>query len=155
MASGQRHSIAPPDEHRALTERFLAALDTGDAVQVKALLAEDAVWIGAGGPTRLAARRLIIGADRVTRGLLGHLKKVTLEMHLAFEPADLNGAPAMIVRKRGENERVFQLGIDGDLIVAVWNILNPDKLRHLDRSLNRWNGRSGLVWQSASREGQA
>ena len=133
--SGKRRSIAPPDEHRALTERFLAALTTGDAAQVAALLAEDVVWTGDGGPAQLATRRPVIGADRVARGLAGFHRKVSPEMPLAFALADVNGAPAIVVRRAGEIERVVLLAVAGGRITAVSIILNPDKLRHLEQRL--------------------
>ena len=42
-------SIAPDGEHAALAERFLLAVQSGDANQVAALLTDDVVWIGDGG----------------------------------------------------------------------------------------------------------
>lgn len=135
ITSGRRRSVAPPDEHRALTERFLAALGTGDAAQVAALLTEDVAWIGDGGPAQLATRRPVIGRDRVARGLAGFFRKMTPEMRLTFELADLNGAPAVVVRAGGEIERVTHLAVDGGRITTVWAVLNPDKLRHLAQTL--------------------
>lgn len=136
MASQRRRTIAPPREHRAVIERFLAALGTGDAAQVAALLADDAVWIGDGGPARLAVRRPVIGADRISRGLVGFLTKATPELRLTFESADINGAPAVVVRQRGEIERVTLLAVDGNRVTTVWSVINPDKLRHVEQSLN-------------------
>ncbi|MBA2278377.1 MAG: RNA polymerase sigma factor SigJ [Chloroflexia bacterium] len=135
LASGKRHSIAPLVEHRALTEHFLAALDSGDAARVAVLLAVDAAWIGDGGSARQAARRPIVGADRISRGLVGLLGKLTPDMRLTFELADINGAAAAVVRQRGEVDGVMLLAVDRGRIATVWYVRNPDKLRHLERSL--------------------
>ena len=136
IANGRRRSIAPPDEHRALTERFLAALGTGDAAQVAALLAEDTTWIGDGGAALLATRRPVVGRDRVARGLAGFFRKMTPEMNLTFEVADINGAAAIVVRRGGEIERVTHLAVDAGRITTVWAVLNPDKLLHLEEALS-------------------
>ncbi len=135
VTAERRRSVAPPAEHRALTERFLAALGTGDATQVAALLADDVAWIGDGGPARLATRRPVIGRDRVARGLAGFIKKAMLRMPLTFELADINGAPAMVVRDHGGIERVTLLDVNGGRVTTIWSVLNPDKLRHVERAL--------------------
>jgi RNA polymerase sigma factor (sigma-70 family) len=134
--TGEKHpTIAPAAEHRRLTEQFLAAFASGDAAQVAALLADDVVWMGDGGPDRLAARRPILGRDRVSRGLAGFGGKVPPEMELTFSFVDLNGAPCIVVYDHGVLDRTFMLDIADGRITAVRTVLNPQKLRHLDRSL--------------------
>jgi RNA polymerase sigma-70 factor (ECF subfamily) len=135
LTDERRPAIAPPAEHRQLTERFLAAFASGNAARVAELLAEDVVLVSDGGPNRLAARRPVHGRDRVSRGLAGFATKVPPEMALGFEFVDLNGAPAIIVRDHGALDRIFTLDIEDGRITAVRSIVNFDKLRHLDRSL--------------------
>ena len=141
VAAGRRRSITPPDEHRALIERFLAALGTGDVAQVAALLTEDATWIGDGGAARLATRRPVIGRDRVARGLVGFHRKVSLQWQLTFVLVDLNGAPAIVVRVGDEIERVTHLAVDGGRIATVASVLNPAKLRHVEQALRQSSSR--------------
>jgi RNA polymerase sigma-70 factor (ECF subfamily) len=134
--TGEQHpTIAPTAEHRRLTEQFLAAFASGNAAHVASLLAEDVVWMGDGGPDRLAARRPILGRDRVSRGLAGFASKVPPEMELTFAFADLNGAPGIVVYDHGQMDRVLALDIADGRITAVRSVLNPEKLRHLDRAL--------------------
>ncbi len=53
---------------------------------------------------------------------------------------DVNGAPALVIRARGDIERVVTLDIHHGQIRAVRMILNPAKLAHLDRSLREGSG---------------
>lgn len=127
--------LAPGPEHQELVEQFLAALSNGQADRVATLLADDAVWISDGGPKRLAARRPVVGVDRVSRGLIGLLAKAPPEMRITSQVVHLNGAPSLLLRDRGEIERIITLDVRVGRIAAVRMILNPDKLRYLDRSL--------------------
>lgn len=129
-------TIAPGRGHQDLIERFLAALSSGQVSRVAALLADDAVWISDGGPDRLASRRPVVGVDRVSRGLVGLLAKVPPKMRITSQMADLNGAPAMVLHDREDIERIIALDVHDGRISAVRMILNPVKLRHLDRSLH-------------------
>lgn len=133
-------TLAPGPEHEHLVEKLLAAMSTGQVSRVATLLADDAVWISDGGPDRLAARRPIVGADRVSRGLVGLLSKVQPVMQITSTLADLNGAPALVVRSRGDIERIIALDVHDGRITAVRMILNPAKLLHLDRSLRAGRG---------------
>ena len=59
-----------PREQREVTERFLAAAVTGDVESLLAALAPDVVLIADGGGKVTAARRPIVGADKVARFLV-------------------------------------------------------------------------------------
>lgn len=135
LASHQRSTIAPDKEHQRLLEKFLTALATGKAADLITLLAEDVVWLGDGGAERLTARRPIIGADRVARGLTGFARKAPTNPPLAFAISDLNGAPALIVRDQEGIERVIALDIRDGQITTVRVMRSPAKLRHLARAL--------------------
>lgn len=132
----ERHAtVAPRADHRRLAERFVAAVSTGDAAQVADVLASDVVWVSDGGPDRLAARRPVVGVDRVSRAWAAIGSKLGQELQLTYAFADLNGAPAVVVRDRGEVDRVFAFDIRDSRISTVRAILNLDKLGYLDRVL--------------------
>jgi len=128
-------AIAAGSRHQDVIEQFLTALSTGQVDRVAELLRDDAVWIADGGPNHLAARRPIVGADRIARGLVGLLSKAPPEMRLTWTVAPINGAPALVIRDRGRMNRIIALDVRDGRIGTVRIILNPDKLRHLDRSL--------------------
>lgn len=141
----RRPSIAPSAEHARLVEEFLAAFATGDASGLAKLLTEDVAWFGDGGPDRLAARKPIVGIDRVSRGMAGLSRKVPPEMDLSYALADLNGAPAVVVFDHGVVDRVFAFDIRDGRIAAVRGVLNLDKLRHLAAALPPDKQTAGLA----------
>lgn len=131
----RRPAIAPRAEHERLVSAFMDAFTAGDVAGVAKLLSEDVTWIGDGGAERLAARHPIVGLDRVSRGLAGLVRKVPAEMDLSYALADLNGAPAVVIRDHGVVDRVFAFDIRDGRIAAVRAVLNLDKLRHLAAAL--------------------
>lgn len=135
LADHRLPAVASGPQHQELVEQFLAALSTGQANRVAALLADDAVWVSDGGADRLAARRPIVGSDRVSRGLAGLVTRYGGLAPMTTILAHVNGAPAVVVRVDDDIERVIALDIADGRITAVRMILNPDKVRHLARSL--------------------
>jgi RNA polymerase sigma-70 factor (ECF subfamily) len=135
LAGERRPSIAPSEEHRALTERVLAAIATGDASQVASLLSEDVVWEGDGGGQRLATIRAVVGADRVSRGWVGLTQKSAIYQSLTYEFIDVNGAPALAALHDGKLDRVTMLDIRDGRVSAIRSVLALDKLAPLARSL--------------------
>lgn len=135
--AGDRHpSIAPAAEHRQLIERFVTAVQSGDAARVAALLSEDVVLVGDGGANRVVNRRPVFGPDRVSRGLVGQARKMVAEMRpYAFMYADINGASAIVVHEGQRIDRVFAIDVRHGRIIGVRGMLNPAKLRYLERSL--------------------
>jgi RNA polymerase sigma-70 factor (ECF subfamily) len=135
LTGEHRPSIAPSAEHRRLAERFLTVVGTGDAAQVAALLADDVIWDGDGGGKRLASTRPVIGADRVSRGWVGLMRKLAQVPNLTWQVIDLNGAPAVLGLNDGAVDRALLFDVRDGQIAAVRTILALDKLDHLARSL--------------------
>ncbi|HEV2128350.1 MAG TPA: RNA polymerase sigma factor SigJ [Thermomicrobiales bacterium] len=130
-----RPSVGPDGEHAALAERFLLAISTGDAAQVAVLLTEDVVWISDSGGKRLSVQRPIVSVDKVSRGWAGLARKLPQDGRYVFEPAHINGAPAIVVREFGVLDRVMAFDVFDGRIAAIRVLMNPDKLRHLERRL--------------------
>lgn len=135
LGNGHQRSIASPDVHQHLAERFLLAFASGNVAGVAELLAPDVEWTGDAGSQRLAIRKSVVGADRVSRGLAGFAQKRLALAEVDHEIVDLNGAPAIVARWRGAIEQVTVLEVAGNRITGIRNIMNPDKLRHLATSL--------------------
>ncbi|GAA4463081.1 sigma-70 family RNA polymerase sigma factor [Phytohabitans houttuyneae] len=115
----QRRFTAAPAERERLLDRFLAAAREGDLAALKRLLAADAVaWSDGGGRVK-AARRPIVGADRVARFFAGIYSGVC-----SVCPVMLAGEPATIVGRH-----VLTLDVTGGVVTGVYLIGNPDKLR--------------------------
>ncbi|MET7441022.1 RNA polymerase sigma factor SigJ, partial [Streptomyces sp. NPDC005568] len=72
----RRHTaIATPAQAQPIAEQFLTAAATGDVQGLMDLLAPDVVFLTDGGGVVNAARRPVVGPDKVARMLLGLLAK--------------------------------------------------------------------------------
>ena len=121
---------APPGAQARLLHRFLDALAADDRDALLGLFAEDATFTSDGGGKVKAARRVLVGPDRITRLLLGLQSK--WGRFLRHELATVNGMPAIVTR--APDDHVFSVtsfASDGARIVAAYRVLNPDKLRRL------------------------
>jgi RNA polymerase sigma-70 factor (ECF subfamily) len=118
----------PAGTHERLLERFLAALGADDQAAMLALVAEDVTWTSDGGGKVAATRRLVRGASRVVRLVLGYDRKG--RGVLRHEIAWINGEPAIVTRAGGRVLFVTSAATDGRRLTAFYRVLNPDKLRH-------------------------
>ena len=118
-----------PEAHRKLALRFAEAVSTGDASQLEALLTADAVTYTDGGGVKIAALQPIRGADKVSRFFAGLVRKHQAQGGTrAFHPAEINGAPGLIVYVDGELDQTVSLEVEGDRIAAIYVVRNPEKL---------------------------
>ena len=124
-----------PERQEELTERFIHAVETGDADALVTLLAEDAVAYTDGGGKVRAAPRPIAGREKVARFLIVTAKRGAAETPFAIRPAAVNGRPGrVLVGEDGTVHGVLALDVADDGIRAVHLIANPDKLRHVRRA---------------------
>jgi RNA polymerase sigma-70 factor (ECF subfamily) len=123
---------APPqgDAGQELATQLAAALAAGDVEATLRLLAPDVVLVSDGGPSQRAARRPVLGPDRVSRFLL----KVTRGLeHAELERAEVNGRLSVIARFAGQPFAVLTADPSPDGRVAVVRLLlAPEKLASLD-----------------------
>ena len=120
---------AAPGEHERLLGRFVDALGADDADALLALLAPDVVLASDGGGRARAARRLLLGPDRVARFLLGVARK--FGRGYTRRLTRLNGRPAMLTFDDGVLQSVTTADVEGGRIHALHVVRNPDKLRHV------------------------
>lgn len=125
------HSRKPTPDERRVVDELLVAMYLGDMPTVLKCLAPDAVCISDGGPQRRAARRPIVGADRVAPFCI----KVTSKTSDAarFVAAIVNGDPGMIVYAGDEIDSVLAFEVDetGERVAAIWIVRAPEKLDHV------------------------
>ena len=111
----------------SLLRRFAAAVDTADEQALLALFAPEASWTADGGGRVAAGRQPIVGAARIVRLLLGLQEKFYRgrgSMHLAT----VNGEAGLVLRIDGCIDSVLSIATDGERILDVYAIRNPDKL---------------------------
>lgn len=115
---------------RRLAQAFFAALRDGDLARLAALLAEDARAASDGGGKVVSARRVVTGADRVARFLVGLVRKQREPRYL---PVLVNGMPGIVMVSAGRIHGTLSIafGPRSRRISHVFITRNPDKLRHL------------------------
>jgi RNA polymerase sigma-70 factor, ECF subfamily len=119
------------DAHRQLVERYVRAVQSRDAGQIASLLAPEAVFISDGGGKMWAARRPVVGRDRIIRLELGVLRKLTGQFTLQL--AEVNGRAGALAVLDGRPFAVTSFETNGTQILSVMRVLNPDKLCGLGR----------------------
>ncbi|MFE5289846.1 RNA polymerase sigma-70 factor [Nocardia sp. NPDC056611] len=113
---------------RAVIERFLLATQTGDTQTLMDVLAPDVVQISDGGGKVTAARKPVVGADRVAIYLVRLARNGIADMTVEF--GTYNALPAVLLRTAdGRLDTVQLIEMTGDRITGLYAIRNPDKLR--------------------------
>ncbi|MBW4721754.1 RNA polymerase sigma factor SigJ [Saccharothrix obliqua] len=120
----------PPTEHREVLEKFLAALAAGDVAAVVGLLHPDVVALGDSDGKARTALNAVVGAEKVARFLLGLVRKYGGIP--AGEPVLVNGEPGMKFPAQDKlAARVAAVAVRDGRVVAFYDFVNPDKLRHV------------------------
>ncbi|MDQ0574236.1 RNA polymerase sigma-70 factor [Agromyces albus] len=118
-------------EQEQVVERFLAALNTGDLQGLMDVLAPDIVAVAdGGGQVRGAARRPIVGAEKLVAYILGGIAK--FDARVVATPAWVNGAPGARVEVDGKLAGAMSVTIENGRITRLYTVANPHKLAWLD-----------------------
>jgi RNA polymerase sigma-70 factor (ECF subfamily) len=129
IEAGRPRFIPSSEDQSRIAAAFLAAAGSGDARQLAAVLAQDAVLISDGGGKVKAALNPIRGRDKVIAFVLGVRKKSPFPDGTEFRPSTINGLPGfLIVRPDGAIETLSFESEDG-LIRHIYAVRNPDKLK--------------------------
>jgi len=128
-----RFQVSPEAKHELL-ERFVRALEREDRDALLAIVAPDATFISDGGGRVRAARRIIQGAPRIVRMLLGVQRKWG---DACDEIAWLNGEPALVSYRGDQLVSTTSFDVDGDRLVGFYRVLNPEKLKGLQAGRTR------------------
>jgi RNA polymerase sigma-70 factor (ECF subfamily) len=110
-----------------LLERFTAALDARDERTLLTLFAPDATWTADGGGKTAASPYPIAGAERIVKLVLGLREKFWAEDRV-IEMATINGETGLCFRDGGRLIATLSIDTDGERILAVYAVVNPDKL---------------------------
>ena len=123
-------------EHDRVVTAFLGAAAGCDLAGLVALLDPDVVLTSDGGGVVNAARRPVVGPDRVARFMAGVTRKTAGDAYL---PASVNGRLGLVglvgpavdaaVDASGPRRLVMSFTVDGGLITRVDIVMAPEKLR--------------------------
>ncbi len=127
----ERPRFDPDSEHRdLLVARFATAVVTGDLSGLQDVLAHDVQFWSDGGGKVAAAIRVVQGADRVAKLLIGLAGKDRRgDPQTEFVP--INGQPGFVLRDGRAIYSTLSFDIVGGRITAVRSVRNPDKLGRL------------------------
>jgi RNA polymerase sigma-70 factor (TIGR02957 family) len=113
-------------EQRAVMERFLAALRTGQLQELMEVLAPDVVLIADGGGLAAAVLAPVHGAELVTK-VLARASRSEFTSTTTW----LNGAPAGRIEVAGEPAAISVV-VEHERITRIYLVRNPRKLTRLD-----------------------
>lgn len=134
-AGGQVRDGVPDPARRAegeeLAHRFFEAAAGGDMDALLGMLAPDVVFHSDGGGKAQAIRKPLAGRQRVTRMLVGLLRRgrtFGASLRLAW----VNGQPgAVLYDAEGRVLSVLELDVAEGVVQAIRAVVNPDKLGHI------------------------
>jgi RNA polymerase sigma-70 factor (ECF subfamily) len=127
-ARRKRFEPATTAETAKVTEQFMTAATTGDLEGLMSLLAPEVTWTADSGGKASAARRPVIGADKVARILVGMFRFTQRMTDIRIEMANCNNSPAMVVYSGDTLEGVFLVEVVDRKITNFYAMRNPDKL---------------------------
>jgi RNA polymerase sigma-70 factor (ECF subfamily) len=113
-------------QQQAAVDKFMAAVSTGDLEGLVAVLAPDVVLVTDGGGLAAAARKPVIGAEKVAAFL-----SRGAAYGLVAAAAWLNGMPGALFEAAGSPTAVSLVVEDGR-ITRIYAMRNPQKLGRLD-----------------------
>jgi len=118
-------------EQEKVMAGFKRAVASGDVAGLAALFSPDATLFSDGGGKAAATLNPIYGAEKIARFFIGVRDKVP-EGH-EIVPRIVNGSLGTVVYVGDKALQANHFEFDGDRIVAVHIVRNPDKLQHLTR----------------------
>ena len=128
----RRKRFEPVDQDRSLeiTAKFFTAASTGDVDGLLEMLAPNVVWTADSDGKATAARKPVMGADKIAKLLVG-MARITAETG-RVEPAMYNNAPALKLYLGERFEGLITVEITDGLISHFYVMRNPDKLTAVD-----------------------
>jgi RNA polymerase sigma-70 factor (ECF subfamily) len=129
-----RMPVSPTEQQEAV-DRLFGAIRGGDLQGLLDVLAPDVVVVADGGGFAPAARRPIVGAERVA----GFLLRLPQQEDFTVTPMLLNGSASVLIAIPGQADTAVSFAVDDGRVTHVYAVRNPHKLVRLDQptSLSR------------------
>ena len=122
----------PRERGLEIANAFFAATRSGNMQALQSLLAADVTVYSDGGGKKPAARRPIIGLDRVIEVHATLARIFAEKMSRIVRYGFINGLPGFVTIEGDDTLQTTALQIEDGRVVAIYVMRNPDKLRHLD-----------------------
>jgi RNA polymerase sigma-70 factor, ECF subfamily len=127
-ARRRRFTPADPELNTRIATEFMAAAASGDVQAVLAMLAPDVVFTSDSNGKASAARRPVVGADKVARFIVGLVSRGVQVPGVRAEMGMCNAAPAVLLYNDDRLEGVFSVEVVDGKITNFYAMRNPDKL---------------------------
>lgn len=124
----------PRNVHHQLLQRFMLAAKSGDRNAIEALLSDDAQLIGDGGGKVPSFAKPLVGPFRIANLYWALFRR--LGAQVVYRLALINGEPGLLRYVDGQLESAQAFVTDGERIVAIYAVRNPDKLTGIPLSLD-------------------
>ena len=124
----------PRKVHHQLLERFIAAAHSGQRNAIESLLSEDALLIGDGGGKVQSFPHPLVGAFRIANLFWAQWRRMAEQV--VYRTVLINGEPGLLRYINGRLESAQAIVTDGERIVAIYAIRNPDKLQGIPLTLD-------------------
>ncbi|MBN6101207.1 RNA polymerase sigma-70 factor [Xanthomonas sp. CFBP 8703] len=125
LKAGRPRFAVTPQRHRQLLERFMHASQQGDRGAIVALLDANARMFSDGGGKVTATLRPLLGAERIAMLYWAVARR---GLGLQARIGTVNGEPAILRFIGTRLHSAVLVVIDGERIVEVLTLMNPDKL---------------------------
>lgn len=125
----------PRERGLEIASAFFAASRRGDVAPLQNMLAEDVHFHADGGGKRTAAGRILTGSAEVAKALSGFARLI--DMHGGSKLRRygfINGLPGFVTEE-ADGIQTTALLIEDDRIKAIYIMRNPDKLRHVEGTI--------------------
>jgi RNA polymerase sigma-70 factor (ECF subfamily) len=127
VRSDRRRFQAGEEDRRRLIEKFMEASRAGDEATLLSLFAEDATLTSDGGGLVPAARKVVTGRRRIARLFIVVARR--LGGRLTQSVIQINGEPGLMTYIDGAPFSATSFETDGRSILALYSVLNPEKLK--------------------------
>jgi RNA polymerase sigma-70 factor (ECF subfamily) len=141
----RRKRFPPADaaEIARITDQFMTAATTGDTAGLLSLLAPDVTWTADSGGKATAARRPVVGAEKVAAVLMNLFHKWPPTSATRIEMIHCNNTPGVVAYTGDHLAGIFLIEIFDSKITNFYAIRNPDKLASLTVPRNLTRGVPG------------
>lgn len=116
----------PKETHRRLLAQFVQAARSGQRADMQALLAEDVQLVGDGGGKVQSFGKILRGAHRIANLYWALWRRMPEQV--VYRMAQVNGEPGLLRYVDGQLESAQAFVTDGERILAIYVVRNPDKL---------------------------
>ncbi|MBW3633937.1 MAG: RNA polymerase sigma-70 factor [Chloroflexi bacterium] len=133
MAERRPRFEANQAQRERLTADFLRAVSDGDMLALIETLTHDATVFSDGGGKVNAARKPVVGREKVALFLTNLARRASEETRFRVEP--INGQPGIVTLVDGVVRNVVTFDFADSGIRTIYIVVNPDKLRTVASAL--------------------